>query len=142
MFNLRGDDGDVGQVRGADLADATWNSIAISCVIRNGERFVRTYTNGAYNEEMNITGWGNIINDFPLTMGYLQGSGHGEPDVYISDVRIWRYPLPDATISQFACGTYIDASTPFYAYFAAFCPVYVCLAPYTLYRDPGAESKR
>ncbi|QEC54003.1 concanavalin A-like lectin/glucanase superfamily protein [Anseongella ginsenosidimutans] len=137
MFNLRGDDGDVGQVRGADLADATWNSIAVSCVIRNGERFVRTYTNGAYNGEMNITGWGNIINDFPLTMGYLQGNGHREPDVYLSDVRIWRYPLPDEVISQFACETYIDASHPFYDYLAGYWPVYGGAEGDTLIRDEG-----
>lgn len=124
MFNLRGDAGDVGQVRGGDLSDATWNSIAVSCVIRNGERFVRTYTNGVYNREMNITDWGNIVNDEPLTMGYLQGSGHGEPDVYLSDVRIWRYPLPDSVISQFACETYVDASHPYYDYLAGYWPVY------------------
>src|SRR3546814_1334689 len=86
---------------------------------------------------MNITGWGNIINDFPLTMGYLQGSGHGEPDVYISDVRIWRYPLPDETISQFACETYIDASHPFYDYLAGYWPVYGGSATDTLIRDAG-----
>ena len=137
MFNLRGDAGNVGQVRGADLADATWNSIAVSCIIRNGERFVRTYTNGAYNEEMNITGWGNISNEDPLTMGYLQGSGHGEPDVYISDVRIWRHPLPDSIISQFACETYIDASHPYYEELAGYWPVYGGAEGDTLIRDEG-----
>lgn len=137
MFNLRGDAGNVGQVRGADLADATWNSIAVSCVIRNGERFVRTYTNGAYNQEMNITGWGNIVNNEPLTLGYTQGNGHREPDVYISDVRIWRYPLPDEVISQFACETYIDASHPFYDYLAGYWPVYGGVEGDTLIRDEG-----
>lgn len=137
MFNLRGDAGGVGQVRGGDLADATWNSIAVSCIIRNGERFVRTYTNGNYNQEMNITDWGNIINDDPLTMGYLQGSGHGEPDVYLSDVRIWRYPLPDSVIAQFACETYVDASHPYYDYLAGYWPVYGGTDADTVIRDEG-----
>src|SRR3546814_17918798 len=70
-------------------------------------------------------------------MGYLQVSGHGEPDVYISDVRIWRYPLPDETISQFACETYIDASHPFYDYLAGYWPVYGGSATDTLIRDEG-----
>src|SRR5690606_12405811 len=34
------------QIRGGTLSNATWNSLAIVGVIRDGQRYVRTYTNG------------------------------------------------------------------------------------------------
>ncbi|MFB5946837.1 alkaline phosphatase family protein [Albibacterium profundi] len=122
MFNARGT-GDGNQVRGGTLADATWNSLTVVGVIRDNERFVRTYTNGVFNNETNVQGWGNFDNDAILRMGYINGSGHGEPDVYISDVRIWKAALPDDVIEQYSCNIGVDEDHPYYDALAGYWPV-------------------
>src|SRR5690606_32378117 len=113
MFNARGT-GDGNQVRGGTLADATWNNLTVVGVIRDNERFVRTYTNGVFNNETNVQGWGNFDNDAILRMGYINGHDHREPDVYISDVRIWKAALPDDVIQQYSCNIGVDADHPYY----------------------------
>lgn len=123
MFNARGTGGGQ-QVRGGTLADATWNSIAVVGVIRENRRYVRTFTNGSFNNETDITGWGNLDNEALLTMGYINGNGHGEPDVYISDVRIWKAALSDETIGEFSCETFVDSNHPYYNSLAGYWPVF------------------
>jgi len=117
MFNARGP-GDGNQIRGAALADATWNSIAVVGVIRDNQRYIRTYTNGNFDNETNVTGWGSFDNDALLTMGYIQGNGHGEPDVYLSDVRIWKVALPDDVIRQYSCEVGVDPGHPYFDFLA------------------------
>jgi len=122
MFNARGTSGGE-QVRGDRLSDATWNSIAVVGVIRDAKRYVRTFTNGNFNTERDITGWGSIENSALMTLGYIAGNGHREPDAYVSDVRIWKAALPDSVINRFACETYIDPGHPYYDYLAGYWPV-------------------
>lgn len=122
MFNARGTTGGE-QVKGGVLQDATWNSIAAVGVVRDNRRYVRTFTNGAFNLERDITDWGNLDNSAVLTLGYLAGNGHREPDVYLSDVRIWKAALPDSVVNRFACDTYIDPGHPYYKYLAGYWPV-------------------
>lgn len=122
MFNARGT-GDGNQVRGGDLADASWSSIAVVGVIRDGERFIRTFTNGAFNNEANIQGWGNLDTNAPFSIGYINGNGHGEPDMYVADVRIWKTALPDDVIANYSCDIGIDENHPYYDYLAGFWPV-------------------
>lgn len=122
MFNAKGPGGG-DQVKGTVLADATWNSVAVVGVIRENKRYVRTFTNGAFNNERDISGWGNMDNSALLTLGYLAGTGHREPDVYLSDVRIWKAALPDSVINRFACDTYVDPGHPYYQYLAGYWPV-------------------
>lgn len=122
MFNAKGPGGG-DQVKGTTLSDATWNSVAVVGVIRENKRYVRTFTNGAFNNERDISGWGNMDNSALLTLGYLAGTGHREPDVYLSDVRIWKAALPDSVINRFACDTYVDPGHPYYKYLAGYWPV-------------------
>lgn len=122
MFNAKGPGGGE-QVKGATLGDATWNSVAVVGVIRDNKRYVRTFTNGRFNNERDISGWGNLDNSALLTMGYLNGNGHGEPDAYVSDVRIWKAALPDTVVARFACDTYVDPGHPYYTYLAGYWPV-------------------
>lgn len=117
MFNARGP-GDGNQVRGSALADATWNTIAVVGVIRDNQRYIRTYTNGNFNNETNVQSWGSFDNDALLTMGYIQGNGHGEPDVYLADVRFWKVALPDDVISQYACDVGVDPGHPYFDFLA------------------------
>ncbi len=122
MFNAKGPGGGE-QVKGTTLADATWNSIAVVGVIRDNKRYVRTFTNGRFNNERDISGWGSLDNSALLTLGYLNGTGHGEPDAYLSDVRIWKAALPDSVVARFACDTYVDPGHPYYTYLAGYWPV-------------------
>lgn len=122
MFNARGT-GNGNQVKGGTLADASWSSVAVVGVVRDGERFLRTFTNGAFNTEVNIQGWGNLNTTAPLTIGYINGNGHGEPDVYVADVRIWKAALPDDVIANYACEIGVDENHPYYDYLAGYWPV-------------------
>ena len=122
QISVRGSNNNLGQTRGSDLGHGIWNSIAVKCEIRNNRRYLRTYTDGKYFGEMDVTGWGGFSTEAPLTLGYLQGNGHGEPDVSISDIRIWRTAIPDGTIQEFACETNIDQNHPFYNYLAGYWP--------------------
>lgn len=122
MFNARGT-GDGNQVRGGTLSDATWNSLTVVGVIRDNERFVRTYTNGVFNNETNVQGWGNFDTDAILKMGYINGNGHREPDVYLSDIRIWKAALPDDVIQQYSCNIGVDEDHPYYDALAGYWPV-------------------
>jgi len=122
MFNARGTSGGE-QVRGGTLSDATWNSLAVVGVKRDNRRYVRTFTNGNFNNERDITDWGNLDNAADLTLGYINGNGHREPDAYLSDIRIWKAALPDSVINRFSCDTYVDPGHPYYDYLIGYWPV-------------------
>ena len=117
QFSIRGT-GKGDQVRGGTLSRGSWNSIAVVCENRMVEgtkkRFLKTFTDGRYNSEMDITDFGNINNSFPLMMGLMPGDGHREPDVILSDIRIWKSALPDETIQQFSCDTDVTEEHPYY----------------------------
>jgi len=121
MFNARGLGNNVGQTRGGTLANATWNSIAVVGVVRDNERFVRTYTNGQFNNEVNITNYGSITNNFPLMLGGQ--ADNGQADCYISDVRFWKVALPDDVISQYSCEIGVPEDHPYYDFLAGLWPV-------------------
>ncbi|WP_207421511.1 alkaline phosphatase family protein [Desertivirga brevis] len=121
---LRGDNGDRrGQQRGQDLGRGTWNHIAAKLEKRNNRRYIRTYTDGVYfGSEMDVTDWGNFKTRAPLTLGFIPGNGHGESDVQVADIRIWRTSLPDAVIKNYACETAVDETHPYYRFLAGYWP--------------------
>ncbi|HVW58482.1 MAG TPA: DUF4983 domain-containing protein, partial [Puia sp.] len=115
-------DGDFHQVRGADLRKGRWENISVKCETRAGKRYIRTYTNGAFNNEGEITASGSLSNNNALKLGFLNGNGHGTPDVYITDIRFFKFTLPDATIDRYACETSIDQSHPYFNFLAGYWP--------------------
>jgi len=121
QFNARGLGGNVGQTNGGTLANATWNSIAVVGVIRDGRRYARTYTNGQFNNEVDITNYGSITNDLPLIIGARDEQG--QADVYISDVRIWKVALPEDVLRQYSCETIIPEDHPYYDFLAGLWPI-------------------
>lgn len=121
MFNARGLGNNVGQTRGGTLANATWNSIAVVGVIRDNRRFVRTYTNGQFNNEVEITNYGSITNNIPLMIGGQPDNG--QADCYIADVRFWKVALPDDVIRQYSCEIGIAEDHPYYDFLAGLWPV-------------------
>ncbi|EDM35577.1 hypothetical protein PBAL39_03509 [Pedobacter sp. BAL39] len=123
QFNIRGTGNSGAQVLGGALSNGNWNSVAVVGVNREAKRYVRVFTDGVFNRELEITSFGNINNNFPLTLGLLPGSGHNEPDVVLADVRIWRAALTDATIKQFSCDTDVSTDHPNYPYLIGFWPL-------------------
>jgi len=115
-------DNDFHQVRGADLKKDKWESISVKCETRSGKRYIRTYTNGAFNNEGEITASGSLSNNNALKLGFLNGNGHGTPDVYITDIRFFKFTLPDATIDRYSCETSIDQSHPYFNFLAGYWP--------------------
>lgn len=121
MLNARGNKNVTRQIKGADMSVGTWNSIAVVCVIRDGKRFIRTFTNGKFNTEAEITDLGILDNGFPITIGKF--ASNGSMSGYISDVKIWAIGMPDAKIQQFSCDTYVDPGHPYYDYLISYWPM-------------------
>ncbi|ATP57171.1 hypothetical protein CPT03_12160 [Pedobacter ginsengisoli] len=121
MLNARGSKNVTRQVKGANIPMGTWNSIALVCVNKNGKRYIRTFTNGKFNTESEITDLGSFDNNFPLTLGKF--SSNGSMDGNISDVKIWKAAIPDDKIQQFACDTYVDPGHPYYDYLISYWPM-------------------
>ncbi|WP_165499719.1 DUF4983 domain-containing protein [Pedobacter frigidisoli] len=122
-FEWRGKtDGDYKQCRGADLTQGRWENLSVKLEQRGNQRFIRTYTNGVFNNEVEITASGSLANTNALKLGYLNGNGHGEPDVYVTDIRFFKLSVPDGVIGQYACETSIDQSHPSYNFLVGYWP--------------------
>ncbi|MCX2573170.1 alkaline phosphatase family protein [Pedobacter sandarakinus] len=122
-FEWRGTkDADYKQCRGANLAKGKWENLSVKLEKRGNQRFIRTYTNGVFNNELEITASGSLANNNALKLGYLNGTGHGEPDVYVTDIRFFKLSVPDGVIGQYACETAIDQSHPSYNYLVGYWP--------------------
>lgn len=122
-FEWRGTkDGDYRQCRGADLVQGRWENLSVKLEQRGNQRFIRTYTNGTFNNELEITNSGSLANTNALKLGYLNGHDHGEPDYYVTDIRFFKLPVPDGVIQQYACETAIDQSHPSYNFLVGYWP--------------------
>ena len=122
-FEWRGTkDGDYHQCRGGSFAKGKWTNLTAKIEVRNGQRFVRTYTNGSFNNEFDITGSGSLANSNPLKLGFLNGNGHRSPDVYVSDIRFFKFSVPDGMIGNYACQTSIDQSHPYFNFLVGYWP--------------------
>jgi hypothetical protein len=110
------------QVAGVNISDGTWHDIAVVVENRSGHRYARTYTDGNFNKEVDITGKGDINTDAPLTMGFLPGSVNTPADVNITGLKIWKAALDDATIGQFACETTLPGNHPYNDYLLGYWP--------------------
>lgn len=122
-FEWRGTkDGDYRQCRGADIVQGRWENLSVKLEQRGNQRFIRTYTNGTFNNELEITGSGSLANSNALKLGYLNGQGHGEPDYYVTDIRFFKLAVPDGVIGQYSCETSIDQSHPSYNFLVGYWP--------------------
>lgn len=108
---------------GPDISDGTWHDLAAVVVMRDRQRYARIFTDGTFNKEVNITNRGNISSDGPVTLGFLAGIGSGTVDnVVVTDLKIWKAALDDATIGQFACETSLSSSHPYNDFLAGYWP--------------------
>ncbi|SEM64459.1 Type I phosphodiesterase / nucleotide pyrophosphatase [bacterium A37T11] len=103
-----------GTVSGGTLSDATWNNITVECIQKEDIRYIRTYTNGNFNNETNIQNWGYFDNPNPLALGHQNGDVEGTLDAYLADVRIWNAALPDEVISKYSCLGEINDDHPYF----------------------------
>ncbi|TAM95416.1 MAG: DUF4983 domain-containing protein [Chitinophagaceae bacterium] len=109
-------------ISGTDISDGTWHDIAVAVVISGGHRNVRTYTDGNFNNQGDITNLGNINSPAPLTMGYLPGNIYTPADMFITDVKIWNTALDDATMGQISCNIGLPPGQPFSSNLIGFWP--------------------
>jgi len=125
VFNARGDKG-YGEIKADEnkrLNDASWNTITVVGLKRDGERFVRLYTNGEFNREGNITGWGSIETEHPLRVGFMPTRESWRSDAYLADVKIWKTAMPEDMIKQFSCEVGVDPNHPYIDYLAGYWPI-------------------
>lgn len=111
------------EAQGPDISDGTWHDLAAVVVMRDRKRYARIFTDGNFNTEVDITNRGNISSDGPVTLGFLAGIGSGTVDnVVVTDLKIWKAALDDATINKFACETSLSSSHPYNDYLAGYWP--------------------
>lgn len=111
-------------VNTAVVNDGNWHTLAFKVLNRNFHRYERAYTDGVFNAETQIPDNFGTIDDpaSPLALGVIPTDLTNTFDGYISDVRIWKAPLPDAVISQYACNTSIDNTHPYWNYIIGYWP--------------------
>lgn len=123
FFEWRGaKDADYHQAQGAVINEGRWETLTAKKERRGTQYFIRVYTNGDFNSEVEITNSGSLANNNKLKMGYINGQGHGEPDVYVSDVRFFKTSVPDAVIAKYSCETNINQSHPYYNFLVGYWP--------------------
>jgi Domain of unknown function (DUF4983)/Type I phosphodiesterase / nucleotide pyrophosphatase/Concanavalin A-like lectin/glucanases superfamily len=106
-------------VDGADINDGNWHDVAVVILTdtTGKKRTVRTYTDGSFNKEADISSSGNINSPAPLIVGYLPYVGsYPAPDMYMTEIKIWSRAATDAIISSYACETNMPGSHPLKKY--------------------------
>ncbi|WP_158617932.1 LamG-like jellyroll fold domain-containing protein [Chitinophaga lutea] len=110
------------QAKGAVIGDGKWHNIAVTVLGRGGKRYVRTFTDGKFGEEKEITGQGNINSPAPLTMGRIPGSDNIPADVYMAEVRIFKTAIPDSVIARDAGSIRVGDDHPYLDYLLGYWP--------------------
>ncbi len=100
-------------VSGSDISDGTWHDIAIIVLLSGGHRNVRTYTDGNFNHEGDITDLGDIDSPAPLTLGYLSGNTSTPVDFFVTDIKIWNSAFDDEIMGQIACDIGLPSNQPY-----------------------------
>ncbi|HVK47337.1 MAG TPA: LamG-like jellyroll fold domain-containing protein [Pseudobacter sp.] len=116
-------------VKGADINDGNWHSLAVVVSNKSNGRSVRTFTDGNFNNELILPlNWGAIdepagaIEFNPLTLGFIPGETTHPFNGYISELKIWLAAIPDATVKQFTCDPALSPNHPFKNRLAGYWP--------------------
>ncbi len=101
------------QAKGDNINDGNWHHLtAVFATKANNQRVCSTYTDGKYNNQVNVTSYGNLNTTAPLTLGFNPGSVNTPVTIYMSDIRIWADTLTADVISKYSCTNKLDASHP------------------------------
>jgi hypothetical protein len=116
-------------VKGADINDGNWHSLAVVVSNKSNGRSVRTFTDGNFNNELILpASWGAIDEPAgsatfnPLTLGFIPGETTNPFDGYISELKIWLAAIPDATVKQYTCDPALSPNHPFRSRLAGYWP--------------------
>ena len=107
------------------IPDGNWHTLTASIKTEGTQRFLRLYTDGNPSAKIEVPPlfWPTIDNyDSPITIGFIPIDAADPFDGNVSDIKIWRTALPDETIKQYACDTYVSPSHPYYDYLASYWP--------------------
>lgn len=110
---------------GANISDGRWHDLTTVFVNRDGKRYIRLYTDGAFNTEREITTYGSFDTEAPLTLGFMPGNvtdNNRWLNAYITEVRFWRAALPDSVISNYVCVPELPTSHPYKDYLVGYWP--------------------
>lgn len=102
-----------------NIADGRWHDLTAVFLNRDNKRFLRLYTDGAYNREMDITQYGSFDTDAPLTLGFMPGNVTDNKrwlNAYITEVKFWRAALPDSVVANYVCSPELPSSHPYRDY--------------------------
>lgn len=106
-------------VAGTDIRDGNWHTLSVKVYNEAGKRYMATFTDGIYTNNRTEIPASFVEDDSPnpITIGWTSDTPQGltNPfDGYIADIRIWLTPLPNATISQYSCDTFVSPNHPNY----------------------------
>ncbi len=79
-----------------------WHTLTLKINEDNGKREASVYTDGEFNNDIDITGY-DFSNDKTLKLGGVAGFGGGSSTETIHDVRIWTTALSDDAIDSLSC---------------------------------------
>lgn len=103
----------------ANIADGRWHDLTAVFLNRDNKRFLRLYTDGGFNREMDITQYGSFDTDAPLTLGYMPGNVTDNQrwlNAYITEVKFWGAALPDSVVANYVCSPELPSSHPYKDY--------------------------
>ncbi|MEC5146039.1 alkaline phosphatase family protein [Chitinophaga sp. 212800010-3] len=109
---------------GGNIGDGKWHDLAAVFYRHDGKRWLRMLTDGQFNLETEITGYGNFNTGAPLTLGFLPGNVSNDRwlDAYITEVKFFKAAVPDDVIKTYLCTDQLPTSHPYYDYLAGYWP--------------------
>lgn len=96
-----------------NFPDSTWHTLTLKIYEEDGRRLAIMYTDGNKGNPFDITGI-DLDNNEPLTAGYFDGWTSTQPELYITDIKIWKAALPDNFIAANGGKVGLDPSSPYY----------------------------
>lgn len=120
MINFGRSGGSNRQIRGHAIADGNWHTCVAVIKHEGNARNVYTYTDGVlYNNNIslasrNITDWGNLNTETPLTVGTIKtNTNNNFVNYMVTDVRIYNTDLSASYIANNYCRTDISEDDPY-----------------------------
>ncbi|NLR59481.1 DUF4983 domain-containing protein [Chitinophaga polysaccharea] len=109
-------------ITGGNIGDGKWHDLAAVFYRRDNKRYLRLLTDGQYNGEIDITGYGSFDTDAPLTLGFMPGnvSDNRWLDAYVTEVKFFKAAIPDDVIKTYVCADQLPTSHPYYDYLAGY----------------------
>lgn len=104
---------------GGNIGDGRWHDLTAVFLNRDNKRFLRLFTDGSFNGEMEITQYGSFDTDAPLTLGFMPGNvtdNNRWLNAYITEVKFWRAALPDSVVANYVCSPELPSSHPYRDY--------------------------